>query len=193
MPNYVHLLWLAGASAVAAVLMLRLGWARKHRSLPINAAGWGLFVLAAVFGWAAAGAWGASVAALVGMAAACVLLAIAAARAPKGKAVASNRRVKMLPEAGEPRQIGRRVATFLITVPLALLVSIGLSLVVRALADLAGASEADSIVLAFFATPLLWAIILHLLLIQERRRGQWKVLLIGALPVVPVILTGVLG
>jgi hypothetical protein len=184
----------AGALAAAvSVAVLRASWARPRRSMPLNALGWGLIALGAVLGWQGAGAWGAAVVALVGMGAATVALSVAAATAPPGKTRASNRRVKMLPEHGEPKQIGRRVVTFLIAVPLALLVSLGLAVVVRALADLAGASEADSVTLAFFATPLVWAILAHLLLIQQRRRSQWLVLLASALPVVPVVLTGVLA
>jgi hypothetical protein len=126
------------------------------------------------------------------MGAAVVALAVAAATARKGKAAASNRRVKMLPEAGERKRIGGRVLTFVLTVPLALLVSVGLAVAVRGLAGQLGAEEADSIVLAFFAAPLIWGILVHILLIQHRRRGQWLTLLVGALPVVPVLLTGVL-
>src|SRR5690606_35226073 len=131
-------------TAAASVALLRASWARPKRSMPLNAFGWGLIALAALLGWQGAGAWGASVVALAGMGAAAILLAVAAATAPPGKTRASNRRVRMLPEHGEPKQIGRRVATFVIVVPLALLVSIGLAVVIRALADLAGASEADS-------------------------------------------------
>jgi hypothetical protein len=182
---------LAGAAAITAgIAVLRVSWARKKRSAPLNALGWGLIAAALVFGWQGAGAWGASVVSLVGMGVATILLGVAAATAPSGKAKASNRRVKMLPEQGEPKQIGRRIATFLIVVPLALIVSLGLAVVVRAIADLLGASNADSIVLAFFATPFLWAILAHMLLIQQRRRGQWLVLLVSVLPIVPVAVTG---
>lgn len=185
---------LAGAvAAAAAVAVLRWAWAQRERSVALNTAGWGLMAIAAALGWAGAGAWGVSVVALVGMGAAFAALTLAAASAPAGKVSASNRRVNMLPEAGEPRRIGRRVATFLIAVPLALLVSIGLAVVVRALADLAGASEADSMALAFFSAPLIWAILMHVLLIQRQRRGQWRVLLASALPILPVALTGLLA
>lgn len=182
---------LAGAlAAAAAVAVLRWAWAQRQRSATLNTAGWELMALAAVLGWAGAGAWGTSVVALVGMGAAFAVLTWAALMAPTGKVAASNRRVNMLPEAGEPRRIGRRVATFLIAVPLALLVSIGLAVVVRAMADLAGASEADSIALAFFSAPLIWSVLMYVLLIQQRRRGQWRVLLASALPILPVALTG---
>jgi peptidoglycan/LPS O-acetylase OafA/YrhL len=85
------------------------------------------------------------------------------------------------------------VGTFLISVPLAMMVSIGLAVVIRALAAVAGASEADSMVLAFFTTPFVWAILAHVLLIQQQRRRQWKILLVSVLPIVPVALTGVIG
>ena len=186
------LLLLAALSAAASVAVLRASWAQKKRSALLNVLGWGLIALAAVLGWLAAGMWGASVATMVGMGAAGIALAIAGAMAPKGKATASNRRVKMLPEAGEPRQVGRRIVTFLITVPLALIVSIGLAVAARGLADALGASPADSVTLAFFTAPLAWGTLLHVLLIQQRRSGQWLALLVGALPVVPVVLTGVM-
>lgn len=183
----------AGATAIIlAVAVLRVSWARPKRSAALNTLGWGLVALSAVLGWQGAGAWGMSVVSLAGIGAALAVLVVAAATAPPGKVRASNRRVKMLPEAGEPKQVGRRVGTFLIVVPLALLVSLGLAVVVSALASLAGASAADSVTLAFFATPLVWAILAHLLLIQQRRRSQWLVLLASALPIVPVALTGVL-
>lgn len=184
----------AGAiSAALAVGVLRVSWERTERSFPLNSLGWGLIALASVLAWQAAGAWGVSIAALAGMASATVVLAVAAVTAPAGKAKASNRRVRMLPENGEPKEIGRRIATFLIVVPVALLVSIGLAVVVRAIADLAGASEANSTALAFFATPLVWAILAHVLLIQQRRRSQWLVLGASALPIVPVALTGIIS
>lgn len=184
---------LAAACAVLAVLVLRIGWSRKARSLPVNAAGWGLMAVAAGFAWTAAGAWGFAVAALWGMGFALVLLGFAAATARPGKGVASNRRVRMLPEGSEPRRIGARVVTFLLTVPLALAVSVGLAVVVFALSDLAGASKADSVVLALFATPFLWAVLVHLVLIRSRRRDQLLLLAVTALPVVPVALSGVLA
>lgn len=186
-------LLLAALAAAVSVAALRVSWARKKRSAPLNIVGWGLIALAAVLGWLGAGMWGASVAAMVGMGGAGLALAIAGATAPKGKSAASNRRVKMLPEAGEPKQVGRRIVTFLIAVPLALIVSIGLAVAVRGLADALGASPADSVTLAFFTAPIAWGVLLHLLLIQQRRRGQWLVLLVGALPVMPVVLTGVMG
>jgi hypothetical protein len=151
--NGTPLIIVGAIAAAAAIGVLRLSWSRSVRSAPLNALGWGLLVLAAVLGWQGAGAWGAAVVALVGMATALAILAIAAATAPTGRALASSRRVRMLPEAGEPRRIGRRLGTFLIVLPLALLVSLGLAVVVRAIASLAGASEADSVTLAFFAHP----------------------------------------
>lgn len=186
------LLSIAFVCAILAVLVLRIGWGRATRSTPVNAVGWALFMLAAIFGWAGAGAWGTAVTALWGMGAALVALAIAAISAAPGKARASNRRVGMLPEGGEPINLGRRIGTFLISVPLALAVSLGLSVVVFALSDLGGLSKADSIVLAFFATPVFWAIVAHLVLIRQRRKDQWLILAVCALPVVPVIASGML-
>jgi predicted nucleic acid-binding Zn ribbon protein len=190
--NGTVFLLLAALSAVASVAVLRVSWAGKRRSVPLNLLGWGLIALAAVLGWLGAGAWGASVAAIFGMGAAGIALAVAAATSPEGKAAASNRRVKMLPESGERKRIAGRLLTFGIVAPLAMLVSLGLAVAVRGLLDWFGASEANSIVLGFFTAPIAWGTLAHLLLIQQRRRTQWLILLIGALPVVPVVLTGVL-
>jgi len=181
------LVWSASTSAVAGVALLRLGWGRRTRSITLNAVGWGLIALAAVLAWLGAGAWGTSVAALAGTGAAAVLLAFAAAGAPKGKAVASNRRVKMLPVTGEKLRLGRRAGTFLLVGPLAMIVSIGLGVALRGLATALGGSEADANTLGLFTPPLAWALIAYFLLIEPRRSRQALILLVCALPLLPVV------
>src|SRR5690348_15659456 len=106
------LLWLAAAFGVAGVGVLRFAWSLPRRSAVANAAGWGLLSAAAIGAAVAEGAWGVAVATIAAMATAMVALAVAGARAPQGRATASNRRVGMLPEGGEPRRIGRRLGTF---------------------------------------------------------------------------------
>jgi hypothetical protein len=181
------LIWLAALGAIGGVGLLRFGWGQAKRSIPLNTGGWLLIALAAIIGWAGAGMWGASVAALAGMGAAAVLLAVAAARSPKGRAKASNRRVKLLPERGEKLRIGGRLLTFLLTAPLAMALAVGLGVALRGLAIGLGASEANANTLGLFFPPIAWGLIAFVLLIQERRRMQALVVLICALPVVPVI------
>lgn len=185
-------LWLAAASAIGGVALLRLGWGRAARSIGINAAGWGLIALAAALAWAGGGMWGASVAALAGMGAAAVLLTVAAARAPKGKAAASNRRVRMLPDRGEPLRIGGRLLTFVLTAPLAMALAVGLGVALRGLTVVLGGSEANANALGLLLPPLAWGLIAYVVLIQERRRVQALVLLACAMPVVPAIVSAVL-
>jgi len=148
-----------------------------------NAGGWGLFALAIVIGWLAAGAWGVAVAALWGMGAAMLLLghaAVTSLAAPGAKP--SNRRVNMLPQGGEPLHLVRRIITFLIVALVAMIVSIGLALATRSILLWTGASEANAVVMAFFAMPVAWAFLSYALLMTESRARQWRLLLIYAVP-----------
>jgi len=177
------LLIVAGASAAGGSAALRFAWSHARRSIGWNSAGWGLFALAVVTGWAAAGAWGVAMATLWGMGAAMALLAYAAATAPAASgAKASNRRANMLPQGNEKLHLLRRIITFLLVALVAMIVSIGLALATRGLLLAAGASEANAIVLAFFAMPLAWMGLSYALLMQERRARQWRLLLLWAVP-----------
>ena len=185
------LLFAATIASICAAVVLRRAWALPRRSPTWNAVGWGLFGLGAVLGWLAAGAWGSTVAAIGGMAAALSLLAYAAATAPAStNARASNRRVGALPEGGEPRRIGRRIATFLIVVLAAMIVSIGIALATRGLIALSGGGEANANVASFFMMPLAWAVLAFFLLMEERRARQWRMLAITAVPGVVAIVAG---
>ena len=181
---------LAALAGVAGVAVLRLAWSRKQRSAALNGAGWALLGGAAVAGAAAEGAWGVAVASLFAMGAAFVALAAAGLRSPARSATASNRRVGMLPEAGEPRRIGLRAGTFLLTIVAGFAVAIGLGLALRELGLLLGWSETNANVAAMFCVPLAWTALVFALLMQERRRTQIATLLACSLPVVPVLLSG---
>ena len=190
MEESLPLVWTGAALGTAGVASLRLAWAQERRSPLLNTVGWLLLAGGAVTGGAGAGAWGAAVASLFPMGFALVLLAIAAARSPAGRAKASNRRVNMLPEAGEPRQIGRRLGTFLIVVVAGLAASIAFAIAVRAAGSAIGWSEADALAAAFFAVPIVWGILAAVLLMQASRRAQGLTLLAAAAPVLPFLLTG---
>lgn len=183
-------LWLAALAATAGVATLRVAWAQPQRSRAINGLGWILLALAALSGGHEAGAWGVSIAALVGMGAAFVLLAVAGFASPRKEAPASNRRVGMLPEAGEPLALARRGLTFAITIGLATASALGIAIALRAIADLAGASEADANVVALFAMPLAWALLVYAVLMTARRRTQLLLLGLAALPALPLALIG---
>lgn len=179
-------LWAGGLTAAAAVLGLRAAWSRQHRSAPANAICWGLMLLALAIGWGAAGAWGMAVVSLAATACAFLLLGQAAVAAPVGKVSTSSRRVHMLPEKGEPLHLWRRIATFLLCVPVALAVSLLLALAARAMADAAGWTEADSNVLALFLMPLFWSLLLFALLMTHDRRVQGR--LLTALAIGPILI-----
>lgn len=177
------LLTMACLCAAGGAVSLRLAWGRMYRSVPLNATGWGLFALAAILAWPAAGAWGEAISASFGMGAALLLLAHAAAVTPAVPgAKASNRRVGMLPGKGEALNLARRFVTFCIVALLAMIVSIGVAIAAKSALALAGASEANAIVAAFFVMPLAWAILAFILLMQERRARQWRLLLLWAVP-----------
>lgn len=176
--------------AIGGIATLRLGWSRRARSIPLNTAGWGLIVLAAMAGWLAAGAWGMAVATLCGMGAAFAILAYSLVTAPPSREKASNRRAGMLPEGGEPLRLRARFATFTLVVVLGAAGGIVLALASRALAVLMGAEEADANVIALFVAPLAWATIAFFLLMQRNRRKQWLLLAGAILPALPLILVG---
>ncbi|MDR7102868.1 hypothetical protein [Croceicoccus sp. BE223] len=183
-------LWLAALAATGGVATLRVAWAQPQRSRAINGLGWVLLALAALAGGQEAGAWGVSIAALVGMGAAFVLLAVAGFASPRKEAPASNRRVGMLPEAGEPLALARRGLTFAITIGLATASALGVAIALRAIAALAGASEADANVVALFAMPLAWATLVYAVLMTPRRRTQLLILGLATLPALPLALIG---
>lgn len=184
------LLTAAMAAAIGGVAVLRLAWSRRQRSAVLNTAGWGFLALAALCGGAASGAWGIAIASLVAMGAATIALALAAAQSPAGRANASNRRAGMLPERREPREIGRRVGTFLIVILGGLIASIALGIGLRWAAIAIGWVEADANALAFIAVPLVWGVIACVMLMQQNRRSQAATLLVCTLPLIPALLSG---
>ena len=190
MEESLPLVWTGAALGTAGVASLRLAWAQERRSPLLNTVGWLLLAGGAVTGGAGAGAWGAAVASLFPMGFALVLLAIAAARSPAGRAKASNRRVNMLPEAGEPKRLGRRLGTFLIVAVAGLAASIAFAIAIRAAGSAIGWSEANALAAAFFAVPIVWGILAAVLLMQASRRAQGLTLLATAAPVLPYLLTG---
>lgn len=193
MAGAAPLLWIAAALGVAGVAALRFAWSLPRRSAAWNGTGWGLLALSAVGAGAAEGAWGIAVAALLAMAAAAVLLAIAAIRSPHRHASASNRRVGLLPEGAEPRRIGRRFGTFALVILAGFAAAVALAMGVRGLGGLLGWSEANANALALFATPIAWAVLATVLLMQTRRRSQIATLALCYLPVLPVLLSGALS
>jgi phosphoglycerol transferase MdoB-like AlkP superfamily enzyme len=132
-----------------------------------------------------------AVASLFGMGAALLFLAYAAGTAPATANKASNRRVGALPEGSEPRRIGGRIATFLIVVLVAMIVSVGLALTARGLVAWSGAGDANANVASFFVMPLAWTLLAFAVLMEERRAKQWRLLAMSAVPGVVAVIIGV--
>lgn len=184
---------MAGSLAgVTGVGVLRLAWGSDRRSHPLTCAGWLLILAGAVCGWAAAGAWGLAVTSLWPMGAAFVLLGVAGLCSQQGKRSASNQRVGLVPEGGEPPRLASRVATFVIVVLVAGVLGIGIAVAVAALALRAGAREANAYSLALMLMPLVWAVLAYLLLMQPSRRGQARVLAVASVPLWPCLAMGLL-
>jgi len=179
--------WAGSAMTAAAVLLLRHAWGLRARSVPLLVGAWTLLVLGLIAAGEGHGAWGVSVACLSLMLCAFACLAVAGWTAPRDKARPSQRRAHMLPDAGEPSYIGRRLLTFLITVPLALVASLALALAMRVCVSGSGGGEANANVVTLFLTPLLWSILVVLLMLAKRRRTQWLMLgtplLVGGLSI----------
>lgn len=175
------LVWIGSAAGVAAILLLRRAWSLPRRSAAQNGAAWALLLVGVALGIAGNGAWGAAIVSLFAMGTAALILAHAAATARPGKAHASDRKAHILPEAGEPRRIGRRLATFAIVVPFAMTASLLVALGARALAALAGWADADSNALALLLMPLVWGVLAFLLLMLPGRRAQIAWLALPAL------------
>ena len=187
------MIWTGAALAVAAVGLLRLAWGKPERSHALNTAGWGLLLAGVVSGGMAAGAWGIAIVSLPAMIAAFVALAVAGVKSPQGRTKASTRRVGLMPEKGEPRRIGCRATTFLLTIVAGFAVSLGLGMAVRALGGALGWAAPDANVAAFFTVPLAWSALVFALLMQDRRRTQILTLLVCSLPVLPVLASGAMA
>jgi hypothetical protein len=161
------------AAAAAGPILLWMGWRHGRVSKPWRSIkGWAALALAfAILTWYA-GAWGAAVGAMTAMLAAFVILS--------GVAMASP------PDHGRPlrepapvqeawigwRDLGRRIAIFLIVVPGAFLVSSLVALTVQAAARHAGWQDANSTTFGLFTFPLVWTIVATLLMLRSSPRAM---------------------
>jgi len=172
--------WIGTVAIVAAVLQLRCAWGLPRRSAMQNGIAWALILAGAVLALVGDGAWGLAVASLGGMAIAALLIAYAGWTSPRGKARASDRRAHMLSEKGEPRHLGRRLLTLLLTVPLGLAASLIAALGVRALASMAGWHDADGNAMTLLLLPIFWSVLIFWLLMRPGRREQFTWLAVPA-------------
>jgi hypothetical protein len=146
---------IAGAilGCAGAMLLVRLGWGGVRGAA---AAGWGLALVALTVLASVAGAWGIAAGCVAGMAAATGIVLHAAWSAP-----AKVRRPTREPASITlPRRAGdfaRRVAVFVLVVPVAFVAAQWCAFGMQAFARELGGGDADATVLALFAQPVLWA------------------------------------
>lgn len=185
------LIWLSGAFAVAAVIVLRLSWGRPARSWGINAAGWGLLLAGLIVAASEAGAWGVAVASLSATGAAMVLLSKAVFEQPRWARPAKPLRQPGRVDMGEGSSVGHALVTFTIVGPLALIASVLVALFSRLALLASGAVEADGNVAVLGLVPLVWPILAFALLMIEKRKTQLAVIgTISVAALAPVILAG---
>lgn len=167
------LLLLAAAGTVA----LRLAWdAREPAQVRLTLAGWAAIGAALAALAARDGAWGLAIGALPVMLVAFGFLArealASAAPIRAARVVESEPSVHL--HTRDWRDVGRRVAIFLIAVPVAGLVSLLAGLALAAGLRASGAAEADLIATALFVTPLIWSILGVVLLLHSRAAAMLR-------------------
>ncbi|GGD82609.1 hypothetical protein GCM10010990_35800 [Croceicoccus mobilis] len=184
------MLALGSAAGVVGILVLRLSWGLQARSAWHNLAGWGAIALSLLCGAGSAGAWGIAVAALWAMAAAFACLGWAAITTPPKRGRAPNRRAGMLPEGGEPLRLGERFLTFALVAVLSFGSAIAMALLLRWIALLCGAAEANATVIALFTAPLAWTVLAYALLMTASRRRQFALIGATMAAALPPVLAG---
>ena len=148
--------WTALGIVVAAMLMVRIGWAGRRETA------WG--------GWIAAtgalvwltlddGAWGMAIGTAVGIAVALILVLHAAWISP----AKVQRAPREAPTVTLPRRwgdLGRQVGVFVLVVPVGFVAAQWLAFGAQAVARRGGATDADAIALTFLLQPALWGVII---------------------------------
>ncbi|HVI98826.1 MAG TPA: hypothetical protein VM657_07145 [Sphingomonas sp.] len=161
---------LPGIGAVLGVAALRRGWGGPR---PWIVAGWTLIALALVILTATAGAWGLAVGASAAMAAAMLVLARAGIAEPGRETRSPRAMPTVTPPRWRWRGLARRIAVFLLIVPVGLVASAILAFGCDAIARRAGWVEADSLALALFVQPVVWAI---LATVQSMKEGPVRMI-----------------
>ncbi|WP_219237623.1 hypothetical protein [Stakelama flava] len=135
-----------------------------------------------------AGAWGISMASLAATAVAFVLLAQAAIVTPARRASPPVRRANIMPAKGTGWRLPRRFATFLLSVPCAAGAAVLIALVVRQWSQAAG--EANANVLALYAMPIGWAVLMTVMLMQARQSVRLVMVVIPILVAAAILWAG---
>lgn len=156
-------------AVIVAVLLVRLGW-RARRGLAIS--GWGLAFVALLVLTVRDGAWGLAIGTVAAMAAAIALVLHAGWTAP----VRHRRPRREAPSIDLPRRsrdLARRGAVFLLSVPVAFGAAQWLAFGAQAAARRGGMVEANAVVTMLFLQPMLW---IALMTWQMTRTGPTRMI-----------------
>lgn len=163
------------AASVAGPLLLRRGWQQGGLATIM---GWGFLLFAGAALIVHGGAWAFALGVCSAMVAAMVLLSEAAIRTPAPARTARERAIpQMEPAPFDFRDLARRIAVFLLVVPVGLVASSFLTWSMQRALFHAGWLEANSTSFALFALPFLWLALTSWQIMQSRLGAM----LIGAL------------
>lgn len=163
--------------AASGTIALRFAWdALEPARVRLTLAGWAAIGAALSVLAARDGAWGLAIGALPVMLVAFgfLLREAIASTAPNRAARITESEPTVRLHAADWRDVGRRVAIFVITVPIAGAVSLLVGLALAAAARASGAVEADTITTALLVTPLVWSVFGVVLLLQSRAASMLR-------------------
>ncbi len=148
---------LAPALATAAGIgLVRLGWGGPRAAV---IGGWAIVAGACLMLALLAGAWGLAVGGSAAMACALAILMWEAWRTPRGRAAPVRAASFVALPRPSWRAIGRRVAIFLLVVPVGGLAATLLAFGAQALARRHGWGAADAVALALALQPVAWTVV----------------------------------
>jgi Ca2+/Na+ antiporter len=140
----------------AGIIAVRVGWSGPNR---LAWAGWAAAVAGLVALTLRDGAWGLAIGTVAGSAIALVLVLYAGWVSP----ARPRRPAREAPAAVLPRRwpdVARRVAVFVLVVPVAFVAAQWLTFGAQAIARRGGMGEADATALALFLQPTLWGVLM---------------------------------
>lgn len=151
----------------AGVLSLRVGWGRP-RGRHFVGIGWAAILAGVAVLAARDGAWGLSVGALAAMLTACLVLAHSAlvSAAPAKERAARTATPSVLLRSGGAEGLLRRLAVFILVIPVAFGVSVMVALAFQAAARSTGWLEPDSTALGLLVFPIVWTILATMLMLR---------------------------
>lgn len=159
-------IFLSAILVAAGILSVRIGWGRRQGGRFV-ALGWAAVIAGLALLAARDGAWGLAVGAVVATLAASLLLGQAAlSSAPAPARNARTAAPSVLLRSGGGVGVLRRLAVFILVIPVGAIASALAALAAQAAARQAGWPESDSTAFGLFAFPVVWAILVTLLMLR---------------------------